>query len=143
MKSLLYIACFISSFSYGQEWLTNVEDAKQIAQDKNQPIVLVFSGSDWCAPCMKLEREIWNTNTFRAYSKDHFVLLKADFPRRKRNALTAEQQDHNNKLAEQYNAQGYFPLVVVLNKEGYVLGQTGYKKTTPEAYIKLIESYIK
>ena len=126
---------------FSQNWLTNFEEAKQIAQSKNQKIILVFSGSDWCAPCIKLEKEIWETEEFKAFSKSNFVMLRADFPRRKKNALSKEMQEHNNNLAEKYNKKGFFPLVVVLDENGKVLGQTGYKKTTPNAYIKLLSSF--
>ena len=44
-------------------------------------------------------------------------------------------------LAEKYNPNGYFPFVVVLDKSGNVLGKIGYKKTTPQEYIKIIDSY--
>ncbi len=124
-----------------QEWQTDLNLAEKIAVEENKPIILVFQGSDWCAPCIKLDREIWNTDTFKKYSKDHFVMLKADFPRSGKNALEPEQQERNNKLAETYNKEGYFPLVVVLNENGKVLGKTGYKHTTPEDYIKTLISF--
>ncbi len=127
--------------SYSQNWLTNFSEAKQIAQHNNQKIILVFSGSDWCAPCIKLEKEIWETEAFKTYSESNLVMLRADFPRRKKNALTPEQQRHNNNLAEIYNKNGYFPLVVVLDKNGNVLGETGYKKSSPNEYIELLTSY--
>ncbi len=123
-----------------QEWQTDLTQAEKIAANENKPIILVFQGSDWCAPCIKLDREIWSTDTFKKYSKDHFVMLKADFPRNGKNALEPEQQEKNNKLAETYNKEGYFPLVVVLNKDGKVLGKTGYKHISPEEYIKTLNS---
>ena len=132
---------FIGLNSFSQNWLTNFEEAKQVAHSSNQKIILVFSGSDWCAPCIKLEKEIWKTEEFKAYSKSNFVMLRADFPRRKKNALSKELQEHNNNLAEKYNKNGFFPLVVVLDENGKVLGETGYKKTIPNAYIKLLSSY--
>lgn len=145
MKSIsLFILLFlVSLFSFSQNWITDFENAKALATKENKTIVLVFQGSDWCAPCIKLDKEIWHTEEFQNYAKDHFVMLKADFPKRKKNALSEAQQTHNNQLAEKFNTNGYFPYVVVLNSEGILLGSTGYKKTTPSAYIKLLESYIK
>ena len=102
---------------------------------------MVFQGSDWCAPCIKLEQEIWSSDEFKSYAEDHFVLLKADFPKRKKNALVKEQQEANNHLAEVYNKQGFFPFVVVLDKEGKVLGETGYNKVEPKEYIKILTSF--
>lgn len=138
---LFTLMLFITFSSFAQDWLTDINVAKKQATEKNQHIILVFQGSDWCAPCMKLDKEIWSTDEFKAYAQEHFVLLKADFPRRKANALSAEQQEKNNKLAEKYNLNGYFPLVVVLDKEGKVLGETGYVKTSPTEYISILESF--
>ncbi|NOY47700.1 MAG: thioredoxin family protein [Chlorobi bacterium] len=132
---------FIGLNCFSQNWVTNLDEAERIAQNKNQKIVLVFSGSDWCAPCIKLEKEILESKEFKDFSKSNFVMLRADFPRRKKNALPPKIQEENNSLAEMYNNHGFFPLVVVLDKNGKVLGETGYKNTTPKEYIKLLASY--
>ena len=126
---------------FSQNWLTDFETAKQTANEENKKIILVFSGSDWCAPCIKLESEIWESEEFKAYSSENYVLLRADFPRRKKNALSKQLQEHNNHLAATYNQNGYFPLVVVLDAQGKTLGETGYIKTTPKNYINTLESF--
>lgn len=126
-----------------QEWQTDFEGAKAMAGKENRNIILVFQGSDWCAPCIKLDKDVWSTEEFQAYAKDHYVMLQADFPRKKQNALPQEQQEHNRKLAEKYNKNGYFPFVVVLDENGAVLGETGYKKMTPKEYIDLLDSFQK
>jgi len=126
---------------HAQEWQTDYNLASQEASEKNRPIILVFQGSDWCAPCIKLDREVFQTETFQLYAKDHFVMLEANFPRKKKNALPEEQQKKNNALAEKYNPRGIFPFVVILNSEGKVLGETGYMKTSPSQYILHLESF--
>ena len=144
MKQIISIAIvFLFTFStlYAQEWHTDFQEAKTLSTKEHKPIILVFQGSDWCAPCIKLDREIWSTDTFKNYAKDHFVMLKADFPKRKKNALPKAQQAHNDQLAETYNQQGYFPYVVVLDGKGNVQGSLGYKDTTPEKFIELLESF--
>lgn len=144
MKKAIAFSCilFFSIISMNaQQWLTDFNEAQKIASEKNQKIILVFQGSDWCGPCIKLDTEIWNTNEFIEYSNNNFVLLKADFPRKKKNMLSEEQQEKNNKLAEKYNTRGFFPYVVVLDKDATVLGSTGYKKTTPSEYIKILNSF--
>lgn len=141
MKIILIVfTLMISSIVSAQNWETNLAVASAKAEKNNQNIVLVFSGSDWCAPCIKLDKEIWSTPKFQELSKDSFVMLRADFPRRGKNALTKEQQDHNNSLAEKYNQNGYFPYVVVLNPKGKVLGSLGYEKTSPELYFKKLKA---
>ncbi len=144
MKKIVIIGIlfFFTTFSINaQEWLTDLNQAKTISAKENKNIVLVFQGSDWCAPCIKLDKEIWSTDEFKNYSKKHFVMLQADFPRKKKNKLETLQQQQNNELAEKYNKQGFFPHVVVLNKKGNVLGRTGYKKVSPTEYIKLLASF--
>lgn len=144
MKKLLFLVILMfASVSFSQNWVTDFQKAKRIAQKENKVIVLVFQGSDWCAPCMKLDREIWSTETFKTYAKEHFVMLQADFPRRKKNALPKEQQEKNKLLFEKYNKNGYFPFVVILDADGNVLGETGYEKTTPKQYINKLKSFIK
>ncbi len=125
-----------------QEWLTDFEEAKKIASEKNKNIVLVFAGSDWCAPCIKLEKQILESQEFQEYAKDNYVLIKADFPRKKKNQLPEALQAHNKKLAETYNKSGGFPLVVLLDKTGKKLGETGYKKVTPDSYLGILNQMI-
>ena len=138
LSALLFFVVFMAK---SQEWQTDLVAAQKIATEKNQHIILVFQGSDWCAPCIKLEKEIWTSDTFINYSKKHFTLLKADFPRKKKNKLDPFIQEKNNMLMETYNKRGFFPFVVVLDKNGTVIGETGYNKMNPSEYIQLLESF--
>jgi thioredoxin-related protein len=143
-KIILFFVFFINIYTISaQEWQTDFGKTKEIATKDGKTIILVFQGSDWCAPCIKLDREIWSTTKFKELAKKHFVMLLADFPRRKQNALPKEQQEHNNSLAEKYNTKGYFPYVVILNTKGKVLGNLGYEKTTPELYFKKLKNFEK
>ncbi len=139
---IIYVFLFLLSFSLtAQNWETDWKVATQKSKKNNQKLILVFSGSDWCIPCIKLEKEIWEAESFKAYALENYVLLRADFPKRKKNALSKEKQTHNDKLAERFNTAGYFPLVVVISPEEKVLGQLGYEKSTPEKYIELINAF--
>ena len=139
----LVVILFFFNGLIGQEWQTNLDEAKEIASIESKPIILVFQGSDWCAPCIKLDREIWSTDTFKKYSSENYVMIQADFPKRKKNALSEAQTTANAKLAEASNKNGIFPFVVVLDSKGKVLGETSYKKTTPENYIKELNTFTK
>ncbi|SFZ91807.1 Thioredoxin-like [Flaviramulus basaltis] len=144
MKNVCFFSVFFLVFgfnTFSQTWHTDFEKAKEVASSKNENIVLVFQGSDWCAPCIKLDKEIWSTQEFQKLSKDHFVMLKADFPRRKANKLSESVSLQNAKLAETYNNQGYFPLVVVLDNKGKVLGKIGYEKSNPSTYFKKLTAF--
>ena len=124
-----------------QNWQTDFTKAKEIATEKNQNIILVFSGSDWCAPCIKLEKEIFSSEEFKAYAKDNYVMLKVDFPRKKQNKLSKEQKVKNAELADKYNSRGYFPLVLVLDATGNVLLKTDYRMVSPKEYIAILNSH--
>lgn len=143
MKHFLFAFFFLIGLQsvISQEWQTDFETAKELSKTQNKKIVLVFSGSDWCAPCIKLEKEIFESEEFIEEAKSKFILLKADFPRKSANKLSKEQQAKNNNLASLYNKNGYFPLVVVLNSEGKSLGSTGYKKITPKEYITELAAF--
>ena len=145
MKKLFLLSLFFISIlnTTAQNWLTDINEAKQVASQNNQKIILVFQGSDWCAPCIKLDREIWSTNEFKTYADDNYVMLQADFPRKKKNSLSDAQQEKNNKLAETYNKNGYFPFVVILDDSGNVLGEMGYLKISPNEYIAKINTFSK
>jgi thioredoxin-related protein len=144
MKKLtVFVLIFLTQFLFSQNWQTNFEEAKSIAIKENKNIVLVFSGSDWCAPCMKLEKNIWMSDEFKVEANKSWVTYKADFPKKKANQLTPELTEQNKKLAEKYNKGGSFPLVVLLDKNGKVLGMTGFKNVSPAEYITMIKKFEK
>ena len=127
---------------HSQGWLTDFEAAKAQASTEKKAILLVFQGSDWCVPCIKLHKEVWDTSDFEKYSESHLVPVKVDFPRRKKNALSADQVARNESLAEAYNPQGVFPFVVITDASGKVLGETGYKNIGVAAYLDHLNSFI-
>jgi thioredoxin-related protein len=137
--TILFVLMINTTRLSAQEWRTDWDTAKVEAEQANKKLILVFSGSDWCIPCIKLEKEIWENSSFIQYAEQHYVLFRADFPKRKKNKLPETIQQLNDRLASEYNPKGYFPLVVVLDTQGKVKGQLGYEKLSPEAYIALIE----
>lgn len=147
IKPLLLTFLMLSVFAlFSQEtktWETNYETALLKAEKENKLILMNFSGSDWCANCIRLEKAVFTTDTFLNYSKDKFVLLRLDFPQRSKNKLSEEQTKHNEALAEKFNPEGEFPLVIILNTSGKPIGKTGYVDGGAETFIKTIEKIIK
>ncbi len=136
MKSMLAIF-LILLFSGSVEWLTNMDEAKKIAQENKRLILLNFSGSDWCAPCIKMKKEVFSQDVFIQYANEHLVLVKADFPRLKKNQLEAAQVKHNEALAERYNPTGKFPYTLLLDAQGKLIKEwDGYKTMPPEDFVK-------
>lgn len=100
------------------EWGSDFEKAKYEAIQNKKYIVVNFSGSDWCGPCIKLKKEILNSPAFLNYASKNLLLVRADFPRLKKNQLDKKQTMLNESLAEKYNPEGKFPLTVLLNADG-------------------------
>src|SRR5210317_1099708 len=101
---------------FQSEW----ETALKLSEAQDRLLVLVFAGSDWCGPCIKLDKEVWQDPSFERFAKESLVAYRADFPRKKANKLPDVLSATNKKLAAAYNPNGYFPLVVIL-KQGTVV----------------------
>lgn len=142
-KMITFLFVVFTTLSQAQNWQSSFENAQSVATKEDKHILLVFSGSDWCAPCIKLEKNIWMSEEFKETAKKSWVLYKADFPKKKANLLSPELTLENKKLAEKYNKNGSFPLVVLLDKNGKILGMTGYKNVAPSEYISMIKKFVK
>lgn len=118
---LLTLFLFSSFFFSPITWETDFIKAKQTARSQHECILLSFSGSDWCGPCIRLHKEIFESSSFSDFAKDHLVMVNADFPRLKKNQLSKEQQKKNDALADNYNTEGSFPLTLLLNADGKIL----------------------
>ena len=140
-RLFIFVFLFFVNNLFAQELYINYDKAIQEASSNKKNIVLLFQGSDWCAPCIKLDKEIWSTEEFQKLSKNHFIMLKANFPRKKANKLSEKLTSQNAKLAETYNSQGFFPLVVVLDKNGKTLGKMGYEKISPTKYFNKLKMF--
>lgn len=103
------------------QWEPNFENAKKIAKENHKIILLNFSGSDWCAPCILLRKDYLENETFTKIADDNLVMVNADFPRKKKNLGSSELIKRNEALAEQYNKVGNFPLTLLLDANGKVL----------------------
>jgi thioredoxin-related protein len=79
---MVFLLLFIATLGYSQNWKTDFNQAKVEAMGQNKPIILVFSGSDWCAPCIKLDKTIWQSEAFKDYVLANYILQRADFPKR-------------------------------------------------------------
>ena len=122
------------------EWHTDFHKAQQEAVQSHKMILLNFSGSDWCGPCIRMKKEIFGAEAFNDYASEHLVLVNADFPRLKKDQLSKEQIKQNEALADKYNKDGKFPFTVLLDANGKVLREwDGLPKETPELFVQEIK----
>ena len=132
----LFAFLFITLMSGGTDWLTNFDEAKRTALQEHKLILLNFSGSDWCGPCIKMKKEVFENDSFRQLAQEKLVLLRADFPRQKKNQLPLDLVAHNEKLADKYNPDGKFPLTLLLDADGKVVKQwDGYAFASQDKFI--------
>jgi thioredoxin-related protein len=140
MKKLLALALVsILSLSLTQAaegWLTNYADALSQAKSEKQLVLLDFTGSDWCPPCMMLEKQTLSQKEFSDFAEGKVVLVSLDFPRTKE--ISASLKAQNEKLASKYNIEG-FPTLVLLDSEGKELARhVGFLPGGPKALITWI-----
>lgn len=133
---MLALLSFGSLGAAEANWLTNYEDASKQAASEKKPLVMDFTGSDWCGWCIKLDKEVFSQPEFVQYATDNLVLLKLDFPRKKQ--LSQAQKMQNEKLSKKYGIRG-FPTIVVLDSKGKQLGELGYQKGGAKNWIKALE----
>jgi thioredoxin-related protein len=132
MKRFIIIGFLVfSSLSFGQDsftnldWMMNIEKARKVSKKTKKPILVYFTGSDWCAPCIKLKEDFFNSKKFMDVS-DSMVLVMIDKPRRI-DIISEKQMEYNNGVIKKYNPNKSFPKMIFLNQRGKVLDElSGY-----------------
>lgn len=123
------------------QWEPSFENAKKTAKEKHELILLNFSGSDWCGPCIVTRRDYLESEVFTKMANDNLVLVNADFPRKKKNIPSADVVKRNEALAERYNKKGDFPLTLLLDSDGKVLKSwNGKPEASPEQWTAEIKA---
>ena len=122
MKVML-LTCMTLLVMSSAHWETDFAAAKNKAKESRRALLLNFSGSDWCIPCIRMHKEIFNDKNFVSFSEGQLVLYQADFPRKKKNELPAPLRQQNDSIAAIYNPTGKFPFTVLLSPDGEVLRQ--------------------
>lgn len=93
-------------------WETDVDAAIAIAKKENKSVMLEFTGSDWCPPCMMMAKKVFSKKEFVDAASKDFVLVHLDFPNG-----DPELKEKNQPLAEKYEIEG-FPTVILLDSDG-------------------------
>lgn len=128
----LSFATLTSAFAGGEGWVTDFEAAKKTAAEGKKDLLLDFTGSDWCGWCIKLNEEVFSKEPFKAGTKDKFVMVELDFPRKKE--LEAKLKEQNEALQEKFKVQG-FPTIMLCDATGKPYAKTGYQPGGPEKYV--------
>lgn len=132
-RLLLAMTATCSLAFAGGGWGDDFEAAKTLAAKDKKPILLDFTGSDWCGWCIKLDKEVFSKKEFKDYAKSDLVLVTVDFPHEKYQSKKLKEQ--NETLGKKYGVDGY-PTIVLVDAEGKVLGKTGYQEGGPVKYVE-------
>lgn len=114
-------------------WLEDFESAKNIAAAEKKPILMLFTGSDWCPYCVKLEKNVLGTDAFEKFADEELVLMMVDFPRKKGQKRSVKKA--NAGLKNTYGIRG-FPTLVLADAEGKALTKFGYGGQPAEKFIE-------
>jgi protein disulfide-isomerase len=114
------------------QWLDNYTVAMASAHATHRPILIDFTGSDWCPWCIKLHNEVLSSPVFKAWAAQHVILLLADFPHDIPQSATVQAQ--NRHLQSVYAITGY-PTVILIDGAGKKLAVSGYNSLAPHAWI--------
>ena len=141
MLATTFVAAALAATSTPQGFTDNLDEALKSAKANKRYVVAVFSGSDWCGWCKKLEKEILSTEAFRKGAVGTYELVYIDSPRNK-NLLSEHGKANNKMLTEKYGIRG-FPTVLILDDEGKMVSKMGYDDGGPERYLEKIAEVTK
>ena len=119
--------------------MTDFEAAQAKARAEQKPLLLDFTGSDWCGWCIRLDQEVFSRDAFKVFAESELVLVELDFPRRSKQSAALVQQ--NERLAQKYGVRG-FPTILLLSPEGGLIARTGYREGGAEAYVAHLRELI-
>ena len=128
-------------------WHTDLSKAVSISINEKKPIMLFFTGSDWCGWCMRLKKEVFNHEKFKIWSDDQIILVELDFPRRKK--LEPNILNQNRELARIFGVSGYptcwlvKPQILENSKVNFLkLGKLGYVAGGTDKWISVAEKFL-
>ncbi len=122
-------------------WTQDYEAALQLAKEENKPIMLNFTGSDWCFWCKLMDRQVFSTDTFKDYAKDNLVLVTINFPRNP-DLVPVKYKKRNYALQSKFGIRGY-PTFVVLDSNGNEIARLrAGRDKTGESFVKELKTVI-
>ena len=133
--------------SEAETWETDLNKAIALSYETKKPIMLFFTGSDWCGWCIRLQNEVFRTETFTKWADENVILVELDYPRKKEQPQAIKDQNRN--LQQMFAVQGYptcYFVVPTPSDDGRInlapLGQNGYMAGGPDAWIAKVSEFL-
>ncbi|MED5586064.1 MAG: thioredoxin family protein [Verrucomicrobiota bacterium] len=125
------------------KWTMDYEAAVELAAKKKLPMMLNFTGSDWCGWCKLMDKGVFAQDEWKEYAAKNVILVTLDFPKDK-SIVPEKYVSQNNELKQQFGVRGY-PTYVVLDSDGKSkLGQLGAgRDKTPASFIKEFKGVVR
>ena len=121
------------------DWVATYKDALRKSKKEDKPVLMYFTGSDWCGPCKILDKDLFHTEKFKALADKDLVLLEVDIPRRT-DIISADKMNENLYLQRKYKVRA-FPTLMMVNHRGKKIAEKkGYVMT--EYYYPFFQSVI-
>ena len=141
MKTFLALPlCLLATvLSAAPVWLTDLEAAKAQGVKENKPVLIDFTGSDWCPPCIQLHKVVFESAEFAAVASK-YVLVELDSPRKTPQA--PELKAKNAELSKKFGISGFPTVLLIDAKSGEVFGKTvGFGGQTAKEYLDKLASF--
>lgn len=137
----LFLALLVTSAGFAAEpvWLTDLDAAKAQGAKENKPVLVDFTGSDWCPPCKQLHKVVFESSEFAAVASN-YVLVELDYPKSK--PQTPELKAKNAALSKQFGITGFPTVLLIDAKTGDVFGKSvGFGGQTAKQYLEKLASF--
>ena len=141
MKKLILTLLFLATITARADvtWLTDLDAAKAKGIKENKPVLVDFTGSDWCPPCIQLHKVVFESAEFAAVASK-YVLVELDYPRKTPQA--PELKAKNAELSKKFGISGFPTVLLIDAKSGEVFGKTvGFGGQTAKEYLEKLASF--
>ncbi len=133
--AVMFSTLFVSTAIAEEGWLVDFEKAKAQAAKEGKPILMEFTGSDWCPPCKALHKNVLAKDIFKKEMPKHYILLKLDSPRDKSKTTDAEKAQYK-ELSAEYKVRGV-PSIFLTDAEGKpFFSNSGYSGQSADEWVE-------
>jgi thiol-disulfide isomerase/thioredoxin len=117
--------------------------ATKLAGEKKMPILLNFTGSDWCGWCKLMDEAVYSKKEWQDYAAKNLLLVTIDFPQDEK-IVPEKYKARTGRMQEEFKVEGY-PTYVILDSDGKtVIGRLGAgQDKTPETFIGEVEEALR
>ena len=140
MKNIIFFAFVLLTFiTFSQKeeltWHSDLQKAISLSQKEKKPMLLFFTGSDWCGWCKKMDKTTFQDEKVMKILQEEYYTVKVDFDNK--NKMNYQGQQYTGKeLAKKFGIEGLPTLVVIAPDFSKSEAIIGYKN--PKQFINAL-----